>query len=153
MIDRNFRPIDFLVSKNNEITHKILSGQMKKSQENTTELSMQSKKILKHIGKHIKCTSKKFVGDVNVKKNIRENSPTKKASSILEISIKDMPKFDPDSEVSSLSLTIPSWISLINRTQSVTDFNLISDKAKKELTNRLDSLKDTTDVMLSLLKE
>lgn len=64
-----------------------------------------------------------------------------------------MPKFDPDSEVSSLSLTIPSWISLINRTQSVTDFNLISDKAKKELTNRLDSLKDTTDVMLSLLKE
>lgn len=44
MIDRNFRPIDFLVSKNNEITHKILSGQMKKSQENTTELSMQSKK-------------------------------------------------------------------------------------------------------------
>lgn len=76
-----------------------------------------------------------------------------KTVSILTPSIKNMPDFDPDAEVSSLNLTIPSWISFIKNTQAVTDFSLISDKAKNNLIDMLSNLKDTADVMLNILKE
>lgn len=54
--------------------------------------------------------------------------------------IKDMPTYDPDGEVCSLALTIPSWISSIDRTQSVSDFEKVSESAGAKLIYELDHL-------------
>jgi len=68
--------------------------------------------------------------------------------------IKDMPAYDPDGEVCSLALTIPSWIGSINRTQSVSDFSVISESARAKLIYELDSLVYTVEgIRAALTKE
>lgn len=70
-----------------------------------------------------------------------------------EPSVKDMPAFDPDAEISSLTLTIPSWSSSIERTRSRADLSIISPVAKNRLIGALQSLQDTVDKMLRAVKD
>ena len=51
-----------------------------------------------------------------------------------------MPAFDPDAYVSSLALTIPSWISSIKRTAANSNVSELSLKARYDLVNALDDL-------------
>ncbi len=67
--------------------------------------------------------------------------------------IKDMPAFDPDAEVNSLALTIPSWISSINRTRSAAKFPLLTSKGRNQLEQELYQLQKATQIMLNALKE
>ena len=66
---------------------------------------------------------------------------------------RSMPAFDPDSDISSLSLTIPSWISLIDRTLSNAYLDLASNKAKSNLIKMLNNLKNSIDSILNSVKE
>lgn len=67
--------------------------------------------------------------------------------------IKDMPAFDPDAEINSLALTIPSWISSINRTRSIAKFSLLTQKGRNQLERELHQLQEAAQVMLHALKE
>ncbi|WP_295093887.1 hypothetical protein [Ruminococcus sp.] len=69
------------------------------------------------------------------------------------LSIKDMPPYDPDAEISSLALTIPSWISSMERVSNVTDMSKVSDKARKKLADKLSSLCCQAYSLLDILKE
>ena len=68
-------------------------------------------------------------------------------------SIKDMPQYDPDSEAASLTLTIPSWISSMNRISNAGDMSKFSKGAKNKLRNELDKLGDAISDMYDMLKE
>lgn len=82
---------------------------------------------------------------------IIDSSVSKKNAEMMsgKTSVKDMPQFDPDSEVVGLTLTIPSWARSIERVINKTDFEAISDTAKNNL------LKVTLDISLQIerLKE
>lgn len=65
--------------------------------------------------------------------------------------IKDMPAYDPDGEVCSLALTIPSWIGSIKRTQAVSDFTKVSEAAGTKLIYELDRLTFTVEGIRSKL--
>lgn len=52
-------------------------------------------------------------------------------------SVKDMPVFDPDAEINSLALTIPSWVQLLNRTRSTEKLSLITEEGRTNLKNKL----------------
>ena len=54
-----------------------------------------------------------------------------------------MPAFDPDASINELSLTIPSWINSIKRSEKNTDFEIISKGARKRLIEALTELADT----------
>lgn len=69
------------------------------------------------------------------------------------ISIKNMPAYDPDAEIVSLSLTIPSWTSSIIRVRNVSNIAETSSEARCRLREALISLKSTTDKMLYVLRE
>ena len=69
------------------------------------------------------------------------------------VSVKDPPKYDPDSAVASLSLTIPSWASSIERVVDIDTLRGISDKAKPQLHTELLSLRDSIDLLLLALEE
>ncbi len=69
------------------------------------------------------------------------------------VSIKDMPVYDPDAEIVTLSLTIPSWISSIIRTRGASNMEEISPDARVRLKKELISLKSTVDKMLYALRE
>ena len=68
-------------------------------------------------------------------------------------SVKAMPAFDPDAEISSLTLTIPSWSSSIERTRNTANLSIVSSKARNNLIVALGRLQDTVDEMLSAIKE
>jgi len=70
-----------------------------------------------------------------------------------EISVKNMPAYDPDAEILSLVFTIPSWISSIERTHSSADFKEVSSSARQRLEYELSRLQSTVDTVLSTVKE
>ena len=64
-----------------------------------------------------------------------------------------MPEFDPDAEVTELTLTVPTWCSSIKRTQNNANLSIISKKAREKLTSALLTLKESVTEMLSLIME
>ena len=68
-------------------------------------------------------------------------------------SIKDMPAYDPDSEITGLTLTIPSWGSSITRVMNVSDMKAVSVDARWNLMSALCQLQSVIDDMLIALKE
>lgn len=67
--------------------------------------------------------------------------------------IKEMPPYDPDAEISSLTLTIPSWISSIERTRASADLTLISPAARQRIKQQLTHLCNTSVTLLNAVKE
>ena len=67
-------------------------------------------------------------------------------------SIRNLPQFDPDAEIASLTLTIPSWISSTERVLRVSDFKMASNTAKNKLKYQLMCLLSTTNSILKKLE-
>lgn len=67
--------------------------------------------------------------------------------------IKTMPVYDPDAEVAGLTLTIPSWISSIERTRRIADLDAISTTACQRLSQALRELRACAAQMLTAMKE
>lgn len=76
-----------------------------------------------------------------------------KTETVPSISIKDMPAYDPDAEIASLSLTIPSWASNILRIKNSANMHETSPEARLRLKKALVRLKSTTDKLLYVLRE
>ncbi len=83
-----------------------------------------------------------------------KNSITKSYSENAEGigSIKKMPEYDPDAEITSLSLTIPSWRSSIQRITSI-DLSQSSSRSKEDLCNELYDLDDAIYTLLRYIEE
>ena len=67
--------------------------------------------------------------------------------------VKDMPNYDPDAEVASLTLTMPSWGSSINRVRQNSRMNTVSPSAKNALRKELEALQTAIDLMKQCLSE
>ncbi len=68
-------------------------------------------------------------------------------------SIKDMPEYDPDAEITALTLTIPTWTGSIDRIQRITDMTAVSVSAKGKLRSALIGLLQHIEQLLSAVKE
>ena len=138
-----------------ELVPKILSGQVKISHENIDELSRLSPQDVLRLSKHISKDGMEFVGYSSMRKVLpkRQDSPKQLSPPIPTGSVKDMPIYDPDAEISSLALTIPSWVRSIDRTRSAANLNEISSNARCKLEKELLGLKETIDTMLTAIKE
>ena len=63
-----------------------------------------------------------------------------------------MPAYDPDAEVAGLTLTIPSWMSSIDRTKSMAHLETISTAARQNLRVALTELEGKIQEMLSAIE-
>lgn len=79
---------------------------------------------------------------------INQSGTGKAVDTALTASVKDMPVFDPDAEVTGLTLTIPSWSGSIDRTIGRTDLSIVSAEAKERLASALLGLQEKADEML-----
>ena len=79
--------------------------------------------------------------------------PKSKFSAAQIGAIKDMPEYDPDAEILSLALTIPSWVSSINRVLSSAKFSEISDSVRRKLTTALEELATVGSIIYSAIRE
>ena len=144
--------IDSISKAEPELTPKLLSGHIKMSQENVLELSRLSPSDIRRVSADL---AENEAGYSDTRNIVPKSKKAKKpdALPIPEISVKNMPVYDPDGEILSLIFTMPSWISSIERTRSTANIAEISNDACQRLENELRRLRSAVDTMLLTLKE
>ena len=148
--------IDKIAAKCPEIAEDILRAAFHISQDDTIGLAKMSAPEIRVIRDHV----------VNKKDNrllqsslIRTREQEKRKEKILAEerkhtpAIKLMPKYDPDADLSSLTLTIPMWISSINRAIEITDFNSASTSALWKLEQTLYDLTESIETIRKRIEE
>lgn len=146
--------IDTIYEKNKKIALKILSGEPYLSFKTVSYLSQLPKSSIKNLDKLFFDSNTKRVSieDINSELSWRKINTQNKQKTV-ELPIKQLPKFDPDSEIASLSLTIPSWVNSINRTQVRTNFQDTTSNAKINLKEQLSILQLSVENMLKKISE
>ena len=139
------RALEEIGKKEPKLVPKILSGRYKVSHNGVVELSKLPAADVQSINRRLERSASEFAKYQATRKEIQDTQQAK------TISVKDMPTFDPDAEVTGLSLTIPSWSSSLHRLEQSTDFSAISPMAKQNLRNALVDLQNSALHMLSIL--
>lgn len=140
---------------------KIFSGKLKISHENVIELARLPKGNIRTLNEHLSKSGIEHIGYSDMRHELqwkrisaatnpaqrREKPPTP------DFEIKKQPKYDPDAEISSLSLTIPSWVGTIKRVCDNTNFPEISQTAQDKLLRQLHLLYEAVQPLLDQLRE
>jgi len=152
------KALDVIQKKCPEIAKKILNGKIKASHDNILNLSNLSKEELYSLLDYLTEDSEGQITYSDVRKELQWK-PIQRHSKLdadipqKDIPIKQLPKYDPDAEISSLALTIPSWISSIRRATKNTKFDETTKKARDNLSTQLISLKAIIDELMPFIKE
>ena len=146
------KALDELKTKDPDIAAKILSGQYKVAHKNVVALSKLTPAEIKKVERAIKKMQEPFI-QFNKFRTVLSTAPASTSEDDAISSVKDMPAFDPDADITGLTLTIPSWTSSINRVLTKTDLSIVSDTARNSLANELHSLLKNIDKMLSAIEE
>lgn len=136
--------LDSIRSKEEVLFSRILMGKLKVSHENIIEVSRLPKEDLRCLKTVLEENKIERIGYSEIRHELQwkrlPTSPPKEKPKA-NPAIRKMPKYDPDAEISSLTLTIPSWVSSIERSHKNTDFSKISASASNKLTRQLSILK------------
>lgn len=154
--------LDIIFTKEPELAHRILSEKIKISYTNLIAVSKLSKDKLRSLNRHLSDNKQNHIlySDIQHERQVKAPGYHQSESGVyhqqtkeIRAEIKEMPLYDPDAEISSLALTIPSWISSIERTQAATNFQLISKDAFERIKFQLCELYRITDMFLKAVKE
>jgi len=147
------RALDIIGEKEPSLVPWILSGRFKVSHRNVIVLSQLDKSELRRLAKKMEAANAKkaYLPYSAGRKQISE---VEKPPEIhLQPEIKNMPAFDPDAEITGLTLTIPSWSNSIERTMNNADLTIITPTARKNLEEALSGLQNTILDILRAIKE
>jgi hypothetical protein len=145
------RSLDALANKDPSLVPKILSGKVKISHENAAVLAGYPSSEVRRISSQLSDWDVSYIGYSKTRQEVQNGIRVPKQEVVKTISsgsVKNMPKYDPDAELSSLTLTIPSWISTIERTWHIADRDNASAEAKEQLIEQLQQLKKTADLFI-----
>lgn len=146
------RAIDELTKVVPELVPKILSGEVKIPRASVVELSQLPVTTIRRLSQLSSENETEFIGSLRKAIPARHTTVGKHLLSTGG-SVKEMPAFDPDAEISGLTLTIPSWISSINRARSSSDLSGTTASARLKLENELLRLREIIDSIIAELKE
>ena len=141
----------------------ILSGKLRISHENTIELSRLRPEEIRAVARasieekldHITLSyirNEVKWSHINAKNPVSRRERTE-AKVCNDVTIRQMPVYDPDSEVNSLCLTIDSWISSIQRVKGSDNFPKITNTASLKLMRKLTVLEHTINLIQESLVE
>lgn len=158
------KAVDRIAEKDDRLSERYLSGQLrikKDDLETIADLSRGQLRALTNLlirQKKTACHSQDILEALSSERDYeRENTAARErrraATASAQPSVKDMPAFDPDSEVASLSLTIPSWNSSIEKVFNNSNLKEISAKARSQLKTELLALRDSVDLVLLAIEE
>lgn len=133
----------------------ILSGNCKVSHNYIIEVSRLSAPEIQELAMRMERQNQPFLRFSNTRSIIQENieNALENPTTPTQPSVKDMPTFDPDASVTELTLTIPSWLGSMKRTNELTNFNIVSDTAKAKLITLLHEFGKTLDDMISKMEK
>lgn len=146
------RALEEIGKKEPKLVPKILSGQYKIAHKHVMEMAELPAQDLRRINRKIERNPAEFMQYKATRPVVQggrfEAVP---GDSQAAPSVKDMPEFDPDAEISSLTLTIPSWQSSIERAKNTADLTSVSPQAKGNLVRALNELSNTiADLLLEM---
>ena len=132
----------------------ILLGKIKLSSECITKLSRMSDTDIEYLEylfheDYYRFAGYIFMGGETNRPSYSSQSKIKPTDAL----IKQMPKHDPDAMITSLSLTIHSWINSIQRAIASSDIDKVSETAKTKLCTQLNDLKNIITKTLAMLEE
>ncbi len=144
---RYAKAIDKLADRNHTLVPKILSGKVKVSQNKIIELAQLPKDVIHDICQQINVAETDSLPYSQTRRiiNIPKNEKQK--------TVKDMPDYDPDAEVSILTLTIPSWKGLISRVFAALSVHPVSGKARSKLKSELLALSHSLVELMKAISE
>lgn len=121
----------------------ILAGQIRLPQEEVAVLSRLEGRTLQNTARQLE---RSMILDPACRDGRigREETP---------LSVKDMPAFDPDAELTSLILTVPSWSGSIDRMRSRVRLRDASEQSKSNLKRTLEDLRRNISNVLSEIEE
>ena len=148
--------IDILAEFMPDLVSKVLLGKQHISLESTILFSRLPSEIIKATGNSFNGKSVDAISTLisrAVKKNRTVLEAVPSFSTPQTSPIKYMPKYDPDAAISSLILTIPSWISSMDRTEQKMNLSETSVTARNHLIIELTKLSEKVNRMLVILGE
>ena len=143
------RALNTIKEKCPELFPKLISGRYKISHQNLLDLSKLNAAEIRRVVKRFDGNATPFAPYKNTRA-VMQNTAGKRSPMSLSAppSVKDVPQYDPDSEVTSLVLTIPTWISSMDRVKRVASLQDISNGARAKT---IEALKDLYKKALELL--
>lgn len=129
---RYAKAIDSLRAHNQELVSLLLRGSIKLSIQKTMEMTQMSPKTIQRVFNDLR--------NLPPYASLKYFRQLTKPQDCPQKSIKDMPDFDPDAEVLSLALTLPSWKEMLQRAIRSLEANPVSFDAKKKLQDQIQSL-------------
>jgi len=146
--------LDYLQVVEPTIAVEVISGKLRMSSENLIHLANKPRAEIPLIVKRIKSGDEKLYeifSEVSAK--YKKSLQDKQKKDNIGVSVKDVPQYDPDTQVMGLAYTIPSWVSAINRLIISDNFNAVSKTALKKLKKELSLLKESAELMMKHLAE
>ena len=148
------RAIDVIAKAAPEFHELIMSGELKVTQGKVIELGKSSPERIRLYGAELMQNPAAYWGFVNAKGELIHKTPNSVMLAQMQLgAIKEMPKHDPDAEIMSLALTIPSWAGSMNRVYNTTKFDELSDDAKKKIACELDRFCEAIDKLYFAIEE
>lgn len=141
------KAIDKLAGSNQSIVPRILSGKMKVSHDKVLAIARLPENAIHNICKQFDVTHADSLPYSQTRRIIDTPMHEKQKT------IKDMPDYDPDAEVSILTLTIPSWQGVICRVVDALSVHPVSGKAKLKLKSELLALSNSLIELMKAISE
>ncbi len=149
--------IDNIRKKQQDMASMILRAEVKISHESIVEISRKPKEEVQYLYEVIKKENKRRLRYSEIHEELRWKYSSSFSRGIRKKEktpeIRKMPKYDPDAEISSLSMTIPSWISSIEMAAERTNFEKITISAADRLKEQLVLLQSAANKVGRYLKE
>ena len=155
--------IDTIYKNAEELAFHILMEHLKVSHENTIELSRRASDEIRYISRSVIQQRLKHLTYQDIRhecawkhtnsKAVISRSERREQKDTSSASIRQMPEYDPDADVNSLSMTIGSWVSSIKRVNQTVDFSTITRKATINLVRQLTILEQTINMLQKTLTE
>ncbi|HRX08057.1 MAG TPA: hypothetical protein P5559_02685 [Candidatus Limiplasma sp.] len=154
---RYAKAIDRISKADAAIIPQILSGNTRIGQDNIIDIADLSDEQIQAVTSSIPDEFGYHLDRDRIITSLRripkKHSPHRNPPKLMVPSVKDMPSYDPDAEISSLTLTIPSWCSSLSRAISHADLQAVTDHARKNLHHELFRLMKTIQGILDDLQE
>ena len=140
------------------IFDRIISGEVRISHENTLDISNLRGDDMRILRECFSDSKRKHISHSEIWHELQWNRvhttpPSGRKKKVDTAGIKQMPEYDPDAEISSLALTIPSWIKSIERTVNNADFKSATVPAKDKLKEQLRALWRAAEFLYSFIQE
>jgi len=156
---RYAQAVDRIAAVEPRVVPHILSGSVQIGQDNLIEMGKLSDQQIRAVTAAIPYNTDYHLSRDKIIDALRRDHARQEPAEPSDVpeyqkrSVKTMPDYDPDAEVSSLTLTIPSWRTSMERVRSSANMQNVSASAKDYLRKELASLRSTIEALFSSMQE